>query len=579
MNNTKLNRRQFSKLGSAALAGGLVPSPANAEAAAGSPRAKRRRLIYHNDTRHWFLYVFEPPLSLKDAYRPVDEIAGTGVDTLVCHLGDGGIYGAKLFYNTKLGLDWTQPSGEHVEVSGDWWRAARNLASLRERGLDVLKILVDRAHEKGIELFGSLRMNGVGLPADAPEAIGQSAANIAGKDEFAGGVRIPGSSVRLAMPAGPFYGFLENHADFGHPKIRERCFAIFEEAANNYDVDGLELDFTITPFYFKPNQVKQNTPLMTELVRKISQLLHQGGRRKRALAVRVFPTEALNTNAGLDVHTWMGQGIVDIVVPLFYGGGNHLDPQMPYGWLTTAAAKHEVAVYPMLHPTAPGGVLEPIGGGDPRATPAMLRAAAANAYAQGAAGVYTWSLPWPLGPRERGILSELCDPGLLEQSDKQYVFRRRPWGDEQVRAASRIIEHLGYGASLPFSLEAPPPVRSNELPFFMADDPTAAGNHLAAIVLRVKVNNLVGADKLQLSLNGKDITRDLVSRTTHIYRHQWLEFHLRETLPHKGNNVLRFALESRPAGLEKSRIVVDEVEILVQYRRFADLLSRPPVLS
>src|SRR5437870_5698846 len=87
---------------------------------------------------------------------------------------DSSFYDAKLFYNTKLGLEWTHPSGEHVEVSGDWWRAANNLASLRERGLDLLQMLIDRAHEKGIELFGSLRMNGAGVPADAPEAIGQS---------------------------------------------------------------------------------------------------------------------------------------------------------------------------------------------------------------------------------------------------------------------------------------------------------------------------------------------------------------------------------------------------------------------
>jgi hypothetical protein len=71
----------------------------------------------------------------------------------------------------------------------------------------------------------------------------------------------------------------------------------------------------------------------------------------------------------------------------------------------------------MLDQVMPGGILEPSGGGDIRATPAMLRAAAGNAYAQGADGVYTWRLPWLLGPRERGVLTELRDPELLAELD------------------------------------------------------------------------------------------------------------------------------------------------------------------
>ena len=44
---------------------------------------RRQRTIYFNDARHYYYYVFDPPMSLEEARVPVDECAGTGVDTFV----------------------------------------------------------------------------------------------------------------------------------------------------------------------------------------------------------------------------------------------------------------------------------------------------------------------------------------------------------------------------------------------------------------------------------------------------------------------------------------------------------------
>ena len=60
---------------------------------------RRKRTIYFNDARHYYLFVFEPPLALEDAWRPVDEVASTGIDTLVFGVAraDG------LFFPTRTG--------------------------------------------------------------------------------------------------------------------------------------------------------------------------------------------------------------------------------------------------------------------------------------------------------------------------------------------------------------------------------------------------------------------------------------------------------------------------------------------
>ena len=48
----------------------------------------------------------------------------------------------------------------------------RNLESALERGLDPFKIVVDRAHEKGIRVLGSIRINDGGAPEGSNYTIG-----------------------------------------------------------------------------------------------------------------------------------------------------------------------------------------------------------------------------------------------------------------------------------------------------------------------------------------------------------------------------------------------------------------------
>ena len=37
---------------------------------------RKRRTIYHNDARHYYLWVFDSPIKMEDAWRPIDEVAG-----------------------------------------------------------------------------------------------------------------------------------------------------------------------------------------------------------------------------------------------------------------------------------------------------------------------------------------------------------------------------------------------------------------------------------------------------------------------------------------------------------------------
>ena len=113
---------------------------------------RKRRTIYHNDARHYYLWVFDSPIKMEAAWRPIDEVAGTAVDTFSYCVarGDG------IFYPSKVGLLFG--SDKRPFSSALAWHAWQSMQSLMDRGLDPLQVLIDRAHDKGMDFFADLRL-------------------------------------------------------------------------------------------------------------------------------------------------------------------------------------------------------------------------------------------------------------------------------------------------------------------------------------------------------------------------------------------------------------------------------------
>ena len=63
---------------------------------------KKRRLLFYNDSRHFYMYCYDPPIRLEEAWAPVDEIAATQVDTFVYCFGAG----QTIFHDTRVGEIW-----------------------------------------------------------------------------------------------------------------------------------------------------------------------------------------------------------------------------------------------------------------------------------------------------------------------------------------------------------------------------------------------------------------------------------------------------------------------------------------
>ena len=483
---------------------------------------RRQRTIYFNDARHYYLFVFEPPMTMEDAWRPIDEVAGTGVDTFVYGVSrvDG------LYYPSRASTQFKH--GEHGPDSpafkqNAYWRTWHNMKSLEERGLDPLRVLIDRAHEKGMEFFASLRLSS--YPTIDPS------------HEIKSGGR----------------GWV-------HREVRDFQREVLRELAVDYSTEGVELDFAAAPGGSQPHfrdedDARGYTPAVTEWVAEVAEIVRDRPGTSGEVGARVYPTEELNLRQGFDVRQWLKDGSVDWVAPLLYAH-NQIDPHVDLSWLIEAAHDVDVSVYATIQPHHfdPGRenfVTE-------HATPAMRRAAVAAFREQGADGMYTWFLPWPFGDAERRVLSEMADPDLIVEADKHYVVSRR----------SDFSERAGLATQLPVTIEASDTGTRHSFRLFCADDLQGKADRIKQVRLKVYIGDIVSEDKVRLLLNGESLESETCLR--HFpkglppYHGQWLDFDLRHVRPTKGWNTLDIVLDGRPADLI-SPLVVHDIEFIVEY--------------
>ena len=512
-----------------------------------------RRLIFYSDGRHTHIYAYDPPLRIEDAVAPIDDVAGSGVDTFVYGFGSG----PTMYHNTKVGETWAEhlveagPSMSSIKpawatfLEADvwntlpFWRAYQNLKSLRERGLDIMELLIDRAHEKGMEFWGSLRSNHPQDPSYTDTA-----------DNSTFKIRHP----EWCLQTRRGYPF-----NWVYPDVRAERLALIEEAITQYDLDGFEVDFVFCPSLFELGEVERNAHIVTEfmgIVRRIADDAAGVRGRPVALGARVLPTPESNAATGLDVDAWIREGLVDFVVPVVYGP-RQMDVDFPFEWLVDLAKGTDCRVYPALqdkvYSVHTGGIRQ-----DERrvyehsAAAEHFRAGAAAYLAKGADAIYLPWFDWPVGVEERQILSEIRDPDIIREKRKHYWTTTRDV-DEDCE---------GYAAQLPMTLETGIDASKQTVRLFVADSPGRCDARL-----RLKLTGSVAADVMTVTVN-EDALDWAASRIT---RHgeggdifAWVEFPLEGGTLRTGRNEICVSVDSRPANLV-ANVVLQSVEMIVDY--------------
>ncbi len=210
------------------------------------------------------------------------------------------------------------------------------LDEFRDSGTDILHIVADQVRKRGKRVLASARMSDIHHASALYEFLTPQFM----RDHPEWRIRNADGSPDVAM-------------DYAHEGVREHRLAIFTELAENYDIDGLELDFMRSCRYFAPDEAETNSHILTEFVGQIREMLdrvsRERGRDRFILGVRKPPSLAECPGLGLDPAAWISEGWIDYVAP------------SDFMWLDYGTSVEDFAalcegtdcgVYPCLNPFA-----------------------------------------------------------------------------------------------------------------------------------------------------------------------------------------------------------------------------------
>jgi hypothetical protein len=176
------------------------------------------------------------------------------------------------------------------------------LDEFRDSGTDILHVVADQVRKRGKRVLASARMSDVHHASALYDFLTPKFM----RDHPEWRIKHPDGSADVAM-------------DYAHEGVREHRLAIFTELAENYDIDGLELDFMRSCRYFAPNEAASNCGILTEFVGRIREMLdrvaHERGRDRPILGVRTPPGLEECPGMGLDPGAWISAGWIDYVAP------------------------------------------------------------------------------------------------------------------------------------------------------------------------------------------------------------------------------------------------------------------------
>lgn len=440
---------------------------------------KPKTIIYNDDG--WSSYMRYPaPMSPEDIVRvTVGPLIGTGVGVYqFCALG-----GHAVNYNSSF----LPRVGEMMDAVDTMhvWRMRETLRNLAKLGTDPLRVVSEACHENGIACQFSLRMN----------------------DRHHTYKRTDGSWYfpELLSPWLDEYPELllpDRALDYAKSGVADYRKRQIREILDDYDVDGIDLDFTRFKPWFRAGDEEDGGPRMTALIRELRTMTRDAG---KTLSARFEYDPESCIRSGLDIEAWLADGLLDQIT---LGGVADHTPDAPADWWIERTHVGGCTIYPgiegQLHwiPSCGGGGtgLHPGNGVDDGYGPpslAYMRAVAANHYASGADGISLFNFTCADGPFSRRAFTELADPDELRFGDKQYVAAVWPW-DEAI--------YCGTGWTSAFRVD--PGQATASYPLRIADDleEVRRRNLLPTALLTLDLMGINRLTDVQVTVNGAPLT-------------------------------------------------------------------------
>ena len=308
------------------------------------------------------------------------------------------------------------------------------------------EIIVEACHAKGMEVWGSLRMNDIhdSFGADCLEN-----ANDPLKAEHP--EYLIGKPEDRDLPDELTERYLWTPFNFERQEIRDYRLDFIERNARRHDFDGYELDFTRFVWNFPLGREVELAPLMTDFVRQVRARLNViGAERGRPYTFVAHVMDSLETSLrlGQDVEAWLSEGLIDVLAV----GMGYLPYVLKLDQWRALGQEHGVPVYPSVNTnTYIPWYKERMK--RVSAWHEAIRATAAWWWQEGADGIYLFNVFCQeddhVGPMARDLvyapLREVGDPAALAGRDKLYAISPSSMGG--------FCHHGSEATPLPIPLE------------------------------------------------------------------------------------------------------------------------------
>ncbi|MCX6993398.1 MAG: hypothetical protein NT011_09695 [Kiritimatiellaeota bacterium] len=490
-----------------------------------------RRLIFNNDGDD---VVYEAKTATPEALLAcrTTPLLGSQVDSIFYCTWSSGF--GRFTHNTKIGevFDSTANPKQPDNKSGGF--SMNKTAEFIKQGTDPLKIMVAFCKANKIEVFWSFRMNDTHdawggwysplmfpqFKKDHPEWL---------VSPLKAGAK-PGSTDVKDYDRSKHGGWTA--MDFNHREVRDLAVKFVEEVCENYDVDGIEMDFLRHLIYFKgpawgTDATAEELAKLTDMVRQVRATTERIGLRRGRpilIAVRVPDSVEYCKAMGIDIERWLADGLVDIMAVSDYF---RLNP-----WTVSAALGHKynVPVYACLSESR----LNDVQAAQIRQSDAGYRARAAEAWAEGVDGIYMFNSFNPRSPLWR----ELGDAGKLRELDKTYVVGTRGvnvinWW--MANGEKRFLNRPILSPERPVKLDPGKPASIEMKVFGMPAARTDQARPVNA-TLRIRVDGCPEPTALQVAFNGNPLTGPEKSDL-------WLDYPLAPNLVKEGLNRIEVTLK------------------------------------
>jgi hypothetical protein len=448
-----MHRRRFLQAtAGAALLGGRSDLLSTAAPARRAPF----RVIYSNDTTNtsgctspW--HAKGEPFRAKLLEASVDEVAGR-VDAHFLQPGLGEVP----MWPSKV-----EPLEEHYRwIKETYGQEPDSYGRYVLGGGDVVKVFLDRCRLRGQAAFISIRLN----DAHHKELVN------AKPGEKTGSVAMSVTKFYRDHPEyriGPKLGSAQFQVlNWAHPEVPARKLALLTELGENYDLDGLELDFMRFYNFFPRDTTtsERRRGIITAFVREVRALLDRTARdgKRRWLCARVPGFLSAHDPLGLDLPALAAAGLDMVNLSASYFTTQQMEVA------AIRALVPQTALYvEMCHSTWNGPKLT--AGYDVfpfrRTTPEQFATTAHLAYARGTDGVSLFNFAYyrehggagrgPFNEPPFEILPSLADRAQLA-SQPQHWFLSPGWENPFAKPAV-LPRKLEPNGTTTFSIDCAPP--------------------------------------------------------------------------------------------------------------------------